>query len=237
MTDDPTDVGSLSDRIAAGAQFYRRPGARLSEPQSDAVERISETPAAYHAGYHAFDLAHAVMLVEEGLIPDEEGRAILRGLRELEDDDGDATDARAALGHGVHNGEAYLISEYGEDVGGWLHLGRSSHDLHGTAVRFVLRERLLEIGELLAELLETYADRAAETADAPIPTYTGLQHAQVGTIGFQLCAAAAPHGRDLERVVALYDRLNRSPAGAAVGTTSDFDLNRERVASLLGFDG
>lgn len=237
MTDrSETDIGSLADRLAAGSQFYRRSGARLTEGQADVVERIGDTPSAYQAGYHAFDLSHVLMLVEQGLLPPSVGRKLLTGLRELEDADGDASAARSEIGRGAHAAEAYLIDEYGENVGGWIHLGRSTHDMEAVAERFVIRDRLLTIGERLTELVDTYAQRAEETMEAPIPTYTGLQHAQVGTIGFHLCSLVLPHERDLERLVALYDRINRSPAGAAVGTTTDFEIDRERVAALLGFD-
>jgi argininosuccinate lyase len=122
-------------------------------------------------------------------------------------------------------------------VGGWLHLGRSTHDLVAVAERIALRRRLLRLGAALVDLVETYADRAADTIDAVVPTYTGLRRAQVATIGFHLCAMATPHRRDLDRLVEAYDRLNRSPAGAAVGTTTDVDIDRHRTASLLGFDG
>ncbi|WP_339115364.1 lyase family protein [Thioclava sp. GXIMD2076] len=43
--------------------------------------------------------------------------------------------------------------------------------------------------------------------------------------------------RDSERMVALYNRINRSPAGAASGNGAEFGLNRLMLADLLGFDG
>lgn len=231
------DLSSLSEEFTEGEQFYRRAGVRLSEPQAESVKRISEPPSAFHAGYHAFDLTHTVMLVERELVSTEVGQVMLKGLSGLEDETGDPVPAREEIGHGAHSGEAFLIAEYGEDVGGWLNVGRSSHDLTNVAERFVLRERLLSVGERLADLIDMYATRAKDHIDDPIPTYTGLQQAQVGSIGYVLCSLAFPVKRDLSRLVACYDRLNQSPAGAAVGTTTDFNIDRERVASLLGFDG
>ena len=43
-------------------------------------------------------------------------------------------------------------------------------------------------------------------------------------------------GRDFDRTMALLDRVNASPAGAAIMTGSEFPLDRERTAQLLGFD-
>lgn len=232
----PEDLSSLAETLAPGEQFYRRAGARLSAPPAPSVNRVSQTPAALHTGYHAFDLAHALMLHEQGLLPPDVGRRMLEGLLTLEDETGDPTPARESIGRGAHSGEVHLTDKYGEAVGGWLHTGRSSHDLSAVASRYVLRDRLLTVGSSLVDLIETYAARADSYASVPMPTYTGLQRAQVGTIGYRLCSQAFPLTRDLGRLVACYDRLNRSPAGAAAGTTTDFAIDRERVASLLGFD-
>ncbi|MEZ3163874.1 lyase family protein [Halorubrum sp. RMP-47] len=176
------------------------------------------------------------MLHEQGLLPPTIGRQLLEGLLTLEDATGDPVPARESIGHGAHSGEAHLIEMYGETVGGWLHTGRSSHDLSAVTTRYVLRDRLLTVGRSLVKLVETYASRAEAALSVPMPTYTGLQHAQVGTVGYQLCSQAFPLTRDLPRLIACWDRLNQSPAGAAAGTTTDFDIDRERVASLLGFD-
>lgn len=230
------DLSSLSGTSAPGEQFYRRAGARLAAPPAPSVNRVSQSPAALHAGYHAFDLAHALMLREQGLLPPDVGRRMLEGLLTLEDETGDPVPARESIGRGAHSGEAHLIDKYGEAVGGWLHTGRSSHDLSAVATRYVLRDRLLTVGSSLVDLIETYAVRAGSYTAVPMPTYTGLQRAQVGTIGYRLCSQAFPLTRDLGRLITCYDRLNRSPAGAAAGTTTDFAIDRERVASLLGFD-
>ena len=42
--------------------------------------------------------------------------------------------------------------------------------------------------------------------------------------------------RDFERHHGAYQRINTSPAGAAIMVGSDFDINRKRTAELLGFD-
>ena len=231
----PEDLSSFAETSAPGGQFYRRAGARLATPPAPSVNRVSQSPAVLNTGYHAFDLAHALMLREQGLLPPDVGRRMLEGLLTLEDETGDPVPARESIGRGAHSGEAHLIDKYGEAVGGWLHTGRSSHDLSAVATRYVLRDRLLTVGSSLVDLIETYAARAGSYTAAPMPTYTGLQRAQVGIIGYRLCSQAFPLTRDLGRLITCYDRLNRSSAGAAAGTT-DFAIDRERVASLLGFD-
>jgi argininosuccinate lyase len=66
--------------------------------------------------------------------------------------------------------------------------------------------------------------------------YTHLQHAQIGTFSHYLISYSDALLRDLERLYACYDRVNRSPLGAvAIGGTS-IKIDRIKVASLLGFD-
>jgi argininosuccinate lyase len=220
--------------LAEGGQFYRRPGARLTEPQDASVIRLSSGSSEMHSGFHSFDKAHLVMLAEEGLIPNDSATTALEAFREIEKEG--LSEVRRASGHGAHAGEAYLIAKFGEEAGGYIHLGRSSHDLVATAVRVVARERLLTLCEALVDLIEAYVETAERYSDAVIPTYTGYQHAQVGTVGYSLLAWERPLERDLDRLLELYERINRSPAGAAVGTTTDFPISRERTAELLGFD-
>lgn len=226
---------SLVGTLPEGGQFYRRVGARLAELPDPSVHRLQKTPDPVHRGYHQFDKAHLVMLAEEGSIPSEIAARLLAGLREMEEEG--VVDVRKRSGHHCHAGEAYLIDHFGEDVGGWIHAGRSTHDLIETGRRIVLRERLLDVLEACCDLVEAYARKAAEYADAVMPTYTGYQHAQVATFGYHLMAFERPIERDIQRLRACYRRINQSPAGAAVGTTSDFAIDRERVAQLLGFDG
>lgn len=229
------DASGIYGSRAAGGQFYRRPGARLTEPQDESVIALSSGSSGLHEEFHAFDTAHVVMLAEENLIPDGAAREILEAFREMEAEG--VVTTRERMNHSAHSGEAYLIERLGEDVGGYVHLGRSSHDLGAVATRRMFRRKSLSLIESCLDLMERYADTAAEYTETPIPTYTGLQHAQVASIAFCLLGWERAIERDLERLFEAYDRVNTSPAGAAVGTTSDFPVDRERVADLLGFDG
>src|SRR5690349_4078618 len=105
---------------------FRTAGIRLKEELvphlvTHRSERVSEILWAAHA----FDKAHTVMLTETGLIPRADGVAMLRELRGMEAQG----IARARGEGGVHSGEQYLIRRLGEEVGGRMHLGRSTGDL------------------------------------------------------------------------------------------------------------
>ena len=227
----------LYGKVAPG-EFYRKAGARLKE-DADAsqiahkVGGAERTQPLLHA-YHMFDKAHVVMLTEEGLIPRADGKAILRAFREMERDGWERL--RAEGGHGLFSGEAYLIEKLGEEIGGKIHLGRSSGDLNSVSSRISIRERLLDVLAAELQCRAAYLTLAAQHLETVLPTYTMMQQAQIATFAHYLVAWALPLERDFERLTGAYERTNISSAGAGIGTGSDFPLNRFRTAELLGFD-
>ena len=66
---------------------------------------------------------------------------------------------------------------------------------------------------------------------------TYLQHAQPSTFGHYLLGAVYPALRDVDRLTADLDWVNRSPAGAGGVNGSPLTGDRQRIADLLGFDG
>jgi argininosuccinate lyase len=70
-----------------------------------------------------------------------------------------------------------------------------------------------------------------------MPGYTHLQPAQPTTVAHWLCSYEEGLARDTERLLDAYGRVNRSPLGAAAFAGTPFDVDRERTAELLGFDG
>ncbi len=234
-TNNSSDRAAFYGSIEPGWGFYRRTGARLSEDPVDWIVSDGPMEPVEHHGFHQFDKAHTVMLTEEGLIPADIGAKILRGLREMEDQG--YVEVREKSGHQGHAGEAFLIEKFGEDVGGYMHLGRSSNDLSPVSKRIMLRSRILEALEALVSLMESYCDVADEYKDAVMPTYTVFQHAQVATFGWYVMSWEQPIERAFDRLVEIYHRVNQSPAGSAAETTTDFPINRTRTAELLGFEG
>ena len=214
---------------------FRPAGARLTEeplPHLD-FHRSDLLGESVH-GIHAFDKAHAVMLVEAGIVPKAVGQAMLAAFRAMEAEGIEA--ARAAAGGGMHSGEHYLIGRLGEEVGGRLHLGRSSGDLIEVARRLTFKTHVHRLLAALAAVRTALLDLASAHLDTVMPGYTHGQHAQPTTFAhwatmFEICFA-----RDAARLLGFLPRLNRSPAGAAIMTGSDFPLDRARTAALLGFD-
>lgn len=213
---------------------YRTAGIRLADEldPSLAPHREDLDPDLV-AGMHAFDKAHVVMLAEVGLIARTSAAAILRELTRYDDA---PPEVRQAAGGGLHSGEVHLVRALGEDVGGQLHLGRSSGDLGAVAQRWAWRSTLHDLACAINELRDVLLGLAEVHATAVLPGTTQAQHAQPVTLGHWCAAWEAALQRDVERIGQVSERVNRSPAGAGIMAGSSMSLDRRRTAQLLGFD-
>jgi argininosuccinate lyase len=132
--------------------------------------------------------------------------------------------------------EPKLIALVGQDASR-LHTGRSRQDIGATIARMSLRDGLLrEYAALLASRKKLLA-LAEQNKQTIIPAYTHGVQAQPTTFAHYLLALASALSRDNERLQGAYQRINRSPLGAAALATSSFPIGRTRLADLLGFDG
>ena len=212
---------------------YRTAGIRLTEDPLPLGDKRGATFAEMADAIHWFDKAHLVMLAEEGLIPPSAGAAMLSALLELEPDLVLAT--RLEVGGATHSGENYLIRRLGEEIGGQLHLGRSSGDLAEVGLRVTMRKYLLQVLADLVSFRQEILPLSATHDATVMPGYTHGQQAQPTTYGHWVAMWAQVLARDFERLSQLYERVNLSPAGAAILTGTDFPLDRHRTARLLGF--
>jgi len=220
---------------SADYRGFRTAGARLTEePLGHLDFHRSKLLGESVYAIHAFDKAHALMLGEEGIISKAASAAMLRAFRKMESDG--VEKARAEADGGMHSGEHFLTKTLGEEIGGRLHLGRSSGDLIEVARRMTFRDHVQRMLAALGLLRATLLDLAEEHRETVMPGYTHGQHAQPTTFAHWLTMFEEVFARDTARLLSFHVRLNRSPAGAAIMTGSDFPLNRQRVSDLLGFD-
>jgi argininosuccinate lyase len=178
--------------------------------------------------------AHVVALAERGIVSYEDAAAILNALDEVEEGGFDTLDDTHEDVHPAI--EAKVVEEVGEDVGGRLHTARSRNDEVATCIRIALREQLLGAARDVLALRSALVERAEETDDHLVSGYTHLQRAQPTTVGHHLLSYDAAVERDFGRLLDAYDRVNKCPLGSAAFAGTSFDIDRERTASLLGFD-
>ncbi|HJH31478.1 MAG TPA: argininosuccinate lyase [Methanosarcinaceae archaeon] len=182
----------------------------------------------------AVDLAHTVMLNEQGIIGDSDCVGILEGLLKIRDGGIDKLDHTY---EDIHISlESRLIDLVGEEIGGRMHSGRSRNDEVATCIRLVLRDELLGLMRDLVLLRESLYTTAGRNIDTLMPGFTHLQHAQPTTLAHHLIAHANAFGRDFDRSMGAFSRVNLSPLGAAAFASTGFNIDRTRTQTLLGFD-
>jgi len=208
---------------------------RLSRARKDVVEFTSSIKADKKILRHVVSInkAHVVMLVEQGIINQNDGSKILGALAKLDkgiEPSPDAEDAHMAV-------EEQVFKDVGEDVGGNLNLAKSRNDQVATAIRMSLREEIIGLAEAVQKIQGALMQKSREHLDTIIPGYTHLQPAQPVTFAHYLIAQLDALERDLERLQEAYRRVDLCPMGAGALATTSFPIGRERVADLLGFDG
>lgn len=182
-------------------------------------------------------IAHTKMLIERGIIPEEEGKKIIEELKKILEEGIEALDLDPSL-EDIHMViERELIGRLGEDVAGKMHTGRSRNDQVATDIRIALREKVLLILKKLIDLEKTLLSLAEYHRETLFVGYTHLQHAQPTTYGHHLLSYVSMLERDIQRLLEGYKRINISPLGCGAMATTGFNIDRERTMELLGFEG
>jgi argininosuccinate lyase len=214
-------------------------GGRFEATPAEAMLRLSASVDVDRALWRddiEGSIAHARGLHRAGVLSADELAAIVEGLRRVGAEIEGGTFSWDPAKEDVHmNIEARLIELIGP-AGGKLHTGRSRNDQVATDLRLYTRRRCGEVIDRLAALREAILDQAARHVDTLLPGYTHLQRAQPVRLAHHLLAWQEMLERDAGRVADARRRLNELPlgSGAIAGTT--FPIDRERVASELGFD-
>lgn len=180
--------------------------------------------------------AHAEMLGRQRIIPESDANLIVKTLGEILQDIEDGKIEFEIDAEDIHmNIEKILISRIG-DVGKRLHTGRSRNDQVALDTRMYLRDEAELIRAELKELQNVLLTIAENNLTTIMPGYTHLQKAQPVTLAHHVMAYAEMIERDIQRLDDWKKRVNVMPlgSGALAGTT--YPLDREFVASKLGFD-
>ena len=132
--------------------------------------------------------------------------------------------------------ESFIVEKVGMGKGGKLQTARSRNDQVMTDLKMKLRNDVNEVSVLLGDLVESLLKCADSNKETVMLLYTHLQHAQIGTFSHYLLSYTESLFRDMERLEGLYSRINQSPLGSLAIGGSTFSIDRNRTASLLGFD-
>lgn len=162
--------------------------------------------------------AHARMLGECGLLDEPEARALVGALRELKTQaergelriTAEQEDGHTAL-------EAALTERLGA-TGRRIHLARSRNDQVQTALRLLMRSRLLELARRSRNARGAFLEFGHAYANSPLPGYTHMRRAMPSSWAMWSVAFAEGLFEELAQLPAVWMRLDRSPFGAAAGS-------------------
>ena len=182
-------------------------------------------------------IAHVTMLAKQGIVSEEDRKAIIDGLNSILADIESGKLVFTKEHEDIHSFvEANLIERIG-DAGKRLHTGRSRNDQVALDMKLYCRDEIDEIDVLVKNLLEELLKIMEANIDTYMPGFTHLQKAQPVTLAHHMGAYFEMFSRDRSRLHDIRKRMNYCPlgSGALAGTT--YPLDRAYTAELLGFDG
>ncbi|MDO5621841.1 MAG: argininosuccinate lyase [Paracoccus sp. (in: a-proteobacteria)] len=206
----------------------------------DAIMEAINASIGFDKRLYAQDIAgsraHAAMLAAQGIITDNDAKAIREGLLTvLSEIEGGDFPFSTALEDIHMNVEARLKEIIGEPAGR-LHTARSRNDQVATDFRLWVRDQADAAIVAIRGLIGVALDQARAGADWVMPGFTHLQTAQPVTWGHHMMAYVEMFGRDLSRFQDARARMNESPLGSAALAGTGFPIDRHATAQALGFD-
>ena len=180
-------------------------------------------------------IAHAAMLGEQGIIPQEDAERIIAGLQDILADAREGKILWRTDAEDIHMNVESLLTERIGEAGKRLHTGRSRNDQVALDTRMYARTACRDTESMLEELIRALLAIARSNLHTIMPGYTHLQKAQPITLAHHMMAYVQMFLRDRTRFRRAYEAADVMVlgSGALAGTT--YPLNRDRVAELLAF--
>ena len=132
--------------------------------------------------------------------------------------------------------ERWLIERCG-DVGAKIHTGRSRNDQVVTDLRLYLRTQNRAQQNTIKSLQKALLEACTRHMDTIMPGQTHLRQAQPISFAHYLLSFFFQMERDRQRLKQAYVRCNKMPLGAGAIAGAAFEIDREKLAKALGFDG
>jgi len=179
-------------------------------------------------------MAHATMLEKIGVLSSKECKDIIAGLKAIGMEiEAGSFQWKMELEDVHMNIEAALTARV--PAAAKLHTARSRNDQVALDVRLWLRDEIEALLSELRGLQRSLVKLGGRHSEVIIPGYTHLQRAQPVFFAHHCLAYVEMFDRDTGRLADAFGRLNVCPLGAGAIAGSTLPLDREFVASLLGF--
>lgn len=182
--------------------------------------------------------AYTSALQKLNLLTQEELDKIHEGLKQVEKEWDNNEFVEKPGDEDIHTANERRLGEIiGKNIAGKVHTGRSRNDQVATDMRIFVREQLTTLRQILANLIQVMVTRGKNEIDVLMPGYTHLQRAQPIRWAHWLSSHATYLKNDLDRLDQVIERVNQSPLGSGALAGHPFGIDREFLASELGFSG
>ncbi|MBU5483371.1 argininosuccinate lyase [Clostridium sp. MSJ-11] len=179
--------------------------------------------------------AHLIMLKEQEIVEDKDAGKIMKGILEVDKDKFRNNEYTGEFEDLYFEVEDQIIKNTG-DIGGNIHIARSRNDMGVALYRLAIRDRLLSLYKSACELQKVIIEFSEEHKETIMIAHTHTQQAQPTYLGHYTIGFQWVLNRDIIRLKSAFNTCNRSTLGAAAITTSGFNVNRDRMRELLGFN-
>ena len=182
-------------------------------------------------------IAYAKANTKTGILTSEECDAIVTGLQQVYTEWEENKFIIQPGDEDIHTANERRLTELiGSEIGGKLHTGRSRNDQVATDTRLWIVDAERDILQDLCTLLEAGSQIALQHVDILMAGYTHLQPAQPIRYSHWLLSHLAPIVRDTQRLQQLIPRANVCPLGSGALAGNAFGIDRNFLASELGFN-
>ena len=182
-------------------------------------------------------LAHCAMLVKQGILTEAEGEQIISGLEEIKGEIRRGEFIFDLSLEDIHMNIERRLTEKIGPTGGKLHTGRSRNDQVALDMHLYVKKEIRETEQAILRLQEVLLELAEKYFGTIFPGYTHLQRAQPVLFSHHLLVYFWMLQRDRQRFQDAFRRADMTPLGAGALSGTSFPVDREDVATRLGFDG
>ena len=183
----------------------------------------------------AGSIAHCRGLEQVGILTVRESRKLVAGLKQVERELDRGRFRFVPEHEDIHMAIEARLTEIVGPLGGKLHTGRSRNDQVALDLRLYMRDALSALIGGLRRFEESLVALARRELGTVMPGYTHLQRAQPVLFAHHLLAYVEMAERDKARLRDALGRVNVLPLGSGALAGTNYPIDREKLARLLGF--
>ncbi|MEW6555760.1 MAG: argininosuccinate lyase [Elusimicrobiota bacterium] len=178
-------------------------------------------------------IAHVKMLAKCKIVTQKEATKIINGLNSILKDF-NAGKLRFT-DEDIHTSIEVELKKRIGNVAGKMHTARSRNDQVALDERLYLKDEIKIIIEKIDKAISMLKKIAQKNLNIIMPGFTHLQNAQAVLFSHWFLAYVWMLKRDKERFYDCYKRIDICPLGSAAFAGTEFNIDRNFVASQLGF--